>query len=112
MKEITELTSDPRQEHILIGENGEEITVLLEYKDNQIGWFMNLTYEDTTINTIRLVTTVNLLHQWKNIFPFGLSITSVDNGDPYELEDFINERIRVFLLNEEDRDALEEEFYG
>lgn len=112
MKEIVELNSDAKQEHVLLGENGEEITISLEYKDNQIGWFLSLEYLDITINSIRLTSSADILYKWKNLFPFGISVTSIDKGDPYNLNDFTSGRIRFFLLTEEDKESFYEQFYG
>ena len=112
MKQITAFTSDPNQQHILIGENGEEITINLLFVDSQIGWFVDFQYKDLIINSMRLVTCINILHSWRNIIPFGLAILTQDKGDPYFIDDFTTERVNVFLTNSDDRKALEEEFYG
>ena len=112
MKQITEFTEDPNQQHVLIGENGEEITVNLVFIDSQTGWFIDLQYGDLIINSMRLVTSVNILHSWKNIIPFGLTVATPDKGDPYFIDDFTSGRVGIFLTNSGDRKELEEEFYG
>lgn len=112
MKQINEITQDPYQEHLLIGEEGEQINLVMRYSDNQEGWIANITFGDTVINGIKLVSSVNILHSWRNIFPFGLAIACTDKGDPYYIDDFINSRAQMFLLNNEEKEEFELIYYG
>ena len=112
MKQIVELTNDPRQNYTVIGENGEQIDLTLEYKETQELWSASIRYESFEVNNLYLTSRPNILRQWKNIIPFGILVGTNDNADPYYLDDFVNGRAQVFLLNEEDVQAVEEEFYS
>lgn len=102
MLQLTNLTSDPRQQFTIIGENGEIIPTYLFYCPTQIGWFMNISYGNFVANGLRLVATPNMLFQWKNIIPFGLMCVSNDGYDPFYLDDFTTGRIKIYLLNSTD----------
>lgn len=102
MLKITNLTSDPRQQFTIIGENGEIIPAYFYYCPTQIGWFIDISYGNFVANGLRLCVTSNMLFQWKNIIPFGLMCVSNDGYDPYYIDDFVSGRINLYLMNASD----------
>lgn len=108
MKYITEITSDARQKLDLIGENGESITLKLNYKPTQQGWFFDIEYDGFVLKGMRIVNGLNLLRQWENIIPFGFMVKTIDGLDPFYQDDFTKQRAFFFLLNEEDVQTVED----
>ena len=111
MKQITELTNDSKQLYTVIGENGEQIKFNLYYYATQESWYFDISYLTTTINGLKLTNFPNILRQWKNILPFGLACTVTDGFDPYYIDDFVNGRVSVFLLNSDDVTTVEQQVF-
>ena len=108
MKQITEITSEPKQRFDIVTEENEEFEFKLEYSDQQQGWFWSLTYNNLIINGARLVTAPNILRRYKNMLPFGLSIQTEDLSEPILIDDFETERVKVFLLTESEVEEIEQ----
>jgi len=105
MQTINNISNDPKQKHtVLLGENSARIVITLTYKPTQLGWFMDLEYEDLgiKINGLRVTTNTNILNQWRNILPFGLMCTCKDNQDALLLDDFIVERAQLHVLSKDE----------
>ena len=62
-------------------------------------WVMDVAYNTFTVYNITLCTGVNVLRQWKNVLPFGLSVISNDGLDPCFVDDFTSGRITLFVLD-------------
>jgi len=110
MIKITEITDEAKQQFTLIGENQESISFYLEYKPSQQSWYFNLEYLNTTANGLKLVNSPNVIRNYKNVLPFGISCIVTDGTDPYFIDDFINDRVQIFLLNEAEVVQIEELF--
>lgn len=111
MRQITEIINSANQKLVVIGEEGQEITLELSYKPTQQAWYFNLSYENTTISGQKLLLSPNALRQWSNIFNFGLFVKSTDFLDPFDIDDFINNRVSVYLLNNKEIELVED-FYN
>lgn len=102
MKLIT-LIGDENNQKMKIGiGDGTYFEMILIYKTQQIGWFASITYGAKTINNIRIVTSGNMLHQWKNIFPFGLAVTVEGDQEPTLLQDFKSGRAKIYVLTRDE----------
>lgn len=111
MIEFTEITSEPNQNLTLIGENGENIEFNLRYMPSQESWFCSFTYEDFTINGLRVVNSPNFIRNFKNILPFGIGCTLVDKSDPYFIDDFSTGRAKLVLLTSDEVEQIEGAFF-
>ena len=60
---------------------------------------MDVKYNNFFLYGIKVTNNFNLLSQYENILPFGISCVSDDLIDPYLISDFINQRNRLYLLN-------------
>lgn len=107
MKTINELTVEPKQNHVFSLEDGSVINVTFEYRANQIGWFISFTYEGQSFNNRRIVTSPNMMRQFKDLIPFGFACSTTDGGEPTFQTDFENKRAVFYLLNEDDVVAVE-----
>lgn len=107
MIELTEITDAPKQKFVVVLENNETFDLLLEYSENVEAWYMSVTYNNFVLSGKKIVKHPNLLRQFKNIIPFGIGI----DVEPYFLKDFLTKRVTLNILNEDDVQLMESEFY-
>jgi len=113
MQLLTELTDDYKQKYSITNEDNVTFDFLLEYSAIQEMWLFSISYDDNfTLNNHRLVYSPNILRQYKNIIPFGLSVNSIDKSDPYFLNDFTTSRIEVYVLTEEEVKKIESDIFS
>lgn len=110
MKKITEITADASQKFRIIGENREEIIFKLEYRPTQYAWYFSVEFEDFFLNGCKLCHYPNILRQYKNILPFGIMCLVPDGTEPFFIDDFVKERVNIFLLTESEVEEVEEIF--
>lgn len=100
---IDNFTTDSRQKQVIQLEDGSSVTLSIYYSRLQYGWFIDeLTYGEFTVKGMRLCTSPNLLHQFKNQIPFGLAVFNSDNREPTELEDLASGNFEFFILDEDE----------
>ncbi len=108
MNQITQITDDPKQSMILILPDGSSTEVHIEYKTMQQGWFISsLIYKTFIVQGLRIVTSPNMLYQFKNQIPFGLACFVQQDDEPTQLQDFSSGRATLFLLDSVDLAAFE-----
>ena len=112
MKQILELTTTYKQERLVVLESGLVFTLGLEYVVNQMGWFYYILFGKFATHGNRLVTSSNILRQYKNILPFGVAVMTIDGTDPFLIDDFVTGRVRVFTLNSDDVNFIEATLYN
>jgi len=112
MKQIIEITQDYNQKLIIITENNQAFELKLTFSDQQECWFYSISFEDIIINGSRVVTSPNILREYQNILPFGIAITTDDLSEPVFIDDFSSQRVKFFLLTEEEVAAVETNFYN
>jgi hypothetical protein len=111
-RQITEISNDPKQRFDIITEDNQTFELKLEYSDQQQGWFYSITFGDVIINGSRIITGLNILRNYQNILPFGISILTDDLSEPIFIDDFATERVKFFLLTEEEVQTIETDFYN
>lgn len=107
MTQIDIITNSPTQSMTLRLENGQSVKLFLFYSYNQAGWFYSITYGSMAINRKRLVNSLNLLREFRNNIPFGISCLLTDLYEPIFIDDFINGRAKLYLLNSVDVTSIE-----
>jgi len=112
MFQITTLDSSPKQEIIMILDDGSRVTFTFEYKSNQLGWFWGFKYGDYNYQNMRLVTSYNLLRAYKSYLPFGLRVDTPDMGEPDNITDFDSGYASVYLLIAQDVQTIESTYYA
>jgi hypothetical protein len=113
MRLIPNITNQPRQIQTILLDNGLSFEFEIYYMPLQQGWFIeSLTYGDFILNGFRISNFPNMLHQWRNILPFGLACRSVDDRDPTLQEDFSSRHSELLLLSEAEVDAIARNFSG
>jgi hypothetical protein len=101
MQFLNQITDDPNQSYTLTTDDSKIVLLDLIYLPTQKFWIANITYEliNFQLNGFKIVNNLNLLKQFINILPFGLTCYSDDFVDPFLLDDFSNQRSRLYLLN-------------
>lgn len=112
MKQITGLTSIPKQSIKMQVDGGDIVELAFYYKENQQGWFFDITYGDFICKTTKLTNCPNIIRQFQEVLPFGLGCSVNDGLEPYFLDDFETGRVEVFLLDSADVQYVGKTIYG
>lgn len=111
MKQVTNLTDSPNQRFQITLDNGELAEFRLYYYVTQNSWFFDFSYNDYTCNCERVVLTYNALRHLKNIIPFGISFLTDGEAEPFKIDDFSSQRVKMYILNQEEVKEIENEIY-
>lgn len=113
MYQIQNITNDSKQKQTLVLPDGTSIVFSIYFCPMQLGWFIReLTYGEFTLNGLRICNSPNMLHQWRNVLPFGLACFSQDNREPSLQEDFSSQTSQLFILNSSEVEAYTEFLSG
>lgn len=99
---ISKITSDAQQKLLLTGIPGLQITMTLRFMPRVQQWIMGISYGDFSAQGIPLVVSLNLLQQFQNNIPFGISCVRADGLDPFTQDDFANKIANLYLLDSTD----------
>lgn len=108
MKILTGFTSQPKQQMTFVLDDGSAVTLFMQYRTQQFGWFSDITWQDFRLDGLRLTSSPNLLQKWENLIPFGLAILAKNNVEPLNVTDFSDTTCTVYLLNADDVIAVNE----
>lgn len=98
---INIVTNNPLQSQTLILPNGNPMSLTMYFIPLQYGWFItSLTYQDFTLNGLRICNSPNMLSQWQNIIPFGLACYSTQSREPTQQNDFVSGANLLYILSE------------
>lgn len=111
MYQFTQLGREPKQKITMALDDGTRVVFTFRYVANQLGWFFDFTYNEQTYRNIRLTTSYNILRAYRTWLPFGLRCDTVDMEEPMDLEDFITGYATVYLLTQQDINAIESSYY-
>lgn len=114
MKLLSETTNNPSQRMNLVFENGETGIFILKYKTLQQAWFWDFIMESKNFSTYgnRLVLAPNILRRFKNIIDVGIQVISSDKVEPFNINDFVTDRVSILLLNSQEVQDIEAQIYG
>jgi hypothetical protein len=109
MKLIHDIADSEIQNMRLILEDKSRVSLTLRYLERQMGWFFDLKYGDNFILTgVRLVSSPNVLRQWRWLLPFGLAVWTKDKGEPTRKADLANGTVELYLLEGDDLSLMEQ----
>lgn len=112
---IENITDSTPQRMNLTLPDGSTVTWALTYRVQQSGWFYDISWDGVSPpwvrNGNRLVTSPNILRQSRFLVPFGITVTTVDNGEPTGQEDFVSGYATALLLDESDVLSIEAVYY-
>ena len=112
MQQIASITSEPKQRMTLVLENNETVDFLLYYLPRQQSWFYNFTYNNLTCKGSKVTLTPNSLRQFKRVIPFGIAFMSNDSVEPFDIDDFSNGRVIMYVLNADEVKQIESEVFN
>ena len=98
MNQLQAFTDQPKQTTTIILADGSSVNFALEYKPNQLGWFYDLTWQSFALLGQRLVTSPNILRQFRNQLPFGLAVVTTANSEPFNQTDLSDGTTIIYLL--------------
>ena len=100
MLQIQNTTADPQQTQTLVLPDGTQLTISMYYSDQSQSWlFTNITYGSFVLNTYRITNSPNMLHQYRNQIPFGISCFSTQTTrEPSQQEDFSSGLFGLYVL--------------
>jgi hypothetical protein len=107
MNILTGFTDSPRQTTTIVLEDGGRVTLAIEYRPQQLGWFYDLEYDTFLLQGQRLVSGSNIIRQFMGQIPFGLSVLTQSYLDPSGQEDFVSGEAVIVLLDQADVQAIE-----
>lgn len=107
MYRLTTISEEPNQNLIFQLDDGTSLSCTLSYYRGQRGWFYSIQYGELLLNSRRIVTSLNMLRQFRDIIPFGLACLTTDGLEPIFKNDFKSGRAALFFLNEEDIERVE-----
>lgn len=111
MRQITGLTTDPKQQFDAVIEGYDVATIYLEWKPNQTGWFINVIWDTFAVYNLRVTTSFNILYQFKDIIPFGIRIDGIGLVDPVT-DDAWTKYNQFYILDESDKQSVEDFLNG
>lgn len=110
MFKINNITNRPSQNQVLVLPDGTQITFQIYYSSTQQGWFItNLVYatKNFTSQGIRITTSPNILRQFKNQIPFGLTCVTSNGQEATQIQDFQSGFATLYILSEDDVQTYE-----
>lgn len=103
MKLIQQITDAPLQTQKFVLDDANSFLITIYFVPRQQGWFItNLTFNTFILNGIRISNSVNMLHQFHNIIPFGLACISTANREPSLQKDFSSGASRIYVLSKDE----------
>lgn len=115
MRQITEISNEYQQIHLIpIEGSAIRAYLTLEFKPLNNAWYFSLSWGDTfSTKNEQIVTSQNLLRQYKNIIPFGMGVmTKSLVVDPMTKEAFSTGDASLYFLSAAEVEAQETEFYA
>lgn len=114
MKSVVGLTTQANQASFILLEDGSRAQLTLYYRPQQLGWFFKLAWPGNaalpvpfTLNGCRLVTSPNILRQYRNLIPFGLMMYTIDQNEPIGRTCFVDGTADLILLNATEVEEIE-----
>lgn len=105
MREITDITEDANQRHLISLDDGEIIFVLRFYPTIQM-WSFDVDFQDKEVKGVKL--SLGVLHIINENYPFDFVVTDLSgNGvDPFRVDDFSGGRCKLYILDPADMEQI------
>ena len=112
MKVLTNITNNATQKFSLTLDDNTQADFILYFNPTINAWFFDIIYKNWSSLGNKLVLSPNILRRFHNQIKFGMSCVAIDNVEPFDINDFISERVNLYVLNNDDISVIEVEFYG
>ena len=99
---ISNVTNDPAQRVDVILADGTIFTLVLYYRLSVQRWMFDVEYPAKSFiaRGMGLCVHPNIMRNWRHVIPFGLAVVSSDDADPFNIDDFLNGRISIYMLDQ------------
>ena len=115
MRIITGFKNLAKQQISIPLPGGTNVSLYIEYRPLQLGWFYDIAYSAGVINFQakgnRLCPSPNILRQYKLKIPFGISCLTAGNVEPTTQTAFSDGTITMLLLDPTDIAIIESTVY-
>lgn len=111
MELINGITDEPKQHFKFQVNKDIEVDIYLTWKETQDSWFLDIIHGTFAIYGMKAIMSPNLLSQFNNKIPFGISIISSTSQDPIIKEAFSSGDWKFLFLDAADI-AKYEAIYG
>lgn len=109
MRLIEGISDQPKQNFSFTLEDGSTVSMRLEYRPAQLGWFYDVSWSDTFLaKGRRLVASQNILRQFKGFLPFGLVCLTKQGKEPFNQRDFSRGNAQLYVIEGVELDELDE----
>jgi len=103
MRKINGITNEPKQVLSVPLDDGSTFELTLSYMPRRENWvIVNLQHLDFSLKGYRIYNSPNILHQFRNLIPFGIGCFSVEDREPMLLEDFQSGNTELYVLDSEE----------
>ena len=99
MLQISNLTDNANQQTTSLLSDNSSVVFSFRFLPVVQRWVMDISYGDFAIKGMNLCIHPNLLRTFRQRIPFGLACVAPDGVDPFDINDFINGRILLFILD-------------
>lgn len=99
---INKITNAPSQKMNLTGLPNITIEMSLRFMPRVQKWIMGVSWSDFSVQGIAVVTSLNMLNQFRNKIPFGITCYTSSGLDPFSVDDFVAQSSNLYLLDAAD----------
>lgn len=105
MIEITNITNDPFQRHVIVTDTAP-ITLLLRFYPRAQFWTLSVEYQGIPSNGYKLA--CGTLHMQSRNMPFDFIVADTGGTgiDPFSIDDFANGRCKLLMLERADMESV------
>lgn len=115
MKTITGLTDQANQQMSIVLPDGTPVTLIMNFYPQQNAWFFDLSWQGIstpfTLLGCQMVTSPNLLRQFRKLLTFGLAVFTIDNVEAENQTAFVDGTATLVLLTAAEVEEIETAVY-
>ena len=111
MYQITGITSDPLQKLTMILPSGIPLVLTLYFMPQNYAWVIKeLDYnsESYVLTNLKIVNSLNMLNQYRNLIPFGLACQVTGGREPQFIQDFVSGAANLYILTQDEVNSYRE----
>jgi hypothetical protein len=116
MLQITNLSDNAHQKTTILLNDNTSVVVTLDFLPRIQKWIMGVSRSTFLCNGLSVCVHPNMLRSFRKNVPFGIACFAPDGVDPFDISDFINGRIKLYVLDNTagltDVDDIEKLVYG
>ncbi len=112
MTRIDNITAQASQRTQPVLSDGSVLTIDLLYNGATQRWTMSIQHALLETASLNVSAFPNILREWRNLIFFGVACITTTGQDPTDISDFVNGIAGLYVLDQDDVTAAEEELFG